>query len=163
MIKLLRIDDRLVHGQVAFSWTSSLGADTLLVANDKASKDEFMKMTMNLAKPQGKKMYIKSVADAIAYLKDEKSAKSKVFVVVDSVKDAFDVVNGIDEIKSVNFGGIRKKPDRKMLTGAIALGDEDVKLIYELLDKDIKLEVRQLPTDKEIDVKSLIKNWGVTK
>ena len=51
MIKLTRIDDRLLHGQVAFTWTPALSADCIVIANDKVAKDEFLKMTLNLAKP----------------------------------------------------------------------------------------------------------------
>ena len=51
MIKLLRVDDRLIHGQVAVSWTSYLGADTIVVANDKAITDKLMQMAFNMAKP----------------------------------------------------------------------------------------------------------------
>ena len=51
MIKLTRIDDRLVHGQVAFTWVSSLGIDCLVVANEKIAKDEFQKMAMGLHVP----------------------------------------------------------------------------------------------------------------
>ena len=49
MIKLLRVDDRLIHGQVAVSWTSYLGADTIVVANDKAITDKLMQMAFNMA------------------------------------------------------------------------------------------------------------------
>jgi len=73
MIKLTRIDDRLVHGQVAFTWVPTLGIDCLLVANDKVAKDEFQKMTMNLAKPANTKLLIRAMADAIVFLASEQA------------------------------------------------------------------------------------------
>jgi len=73
MIKLARIDDRLVHGQVAFTWVSSLGIDCLLVANNKIAKDKFQKMAMGLAKPPMVKLLIMTLADSIAFLTDNKS------------------------------------------------------------------------------------------
>lgn len=51
MILLLRVDHRLLHGQVAFSWTQTLGADCILIANDAVAGDELRKTTMKLAKP----------------------------------------------------------------------------------------------------------------
>ena len=65
MIKITRVDERLVHGQVAFAWTNSLGADCILVVNDEAAADKIRATTLKLA-PAGIKFSIKSVADAIA-------------------------------------------------------------------------------------------------
>ena len=53
MIKLLRVDHRLLHGQVAFSWTQGLGADCILIANDDVPKNDIRKTTIKLAKPAG--------------------------------------------------------------------------------------------------------------
>ncbi|HMG11420.1 MAG TPA: PTS sugar transporter subunit IIB, partial [Mucilaginibacter sp.] len=82
MIKLTRIDDRLVHGQVAMTWTPALGADCLIVANDKVAQDEFMKMTLGLAKPALAKLFIKSLADTVTFLNDPRSQSLKILVLV---------------------------------------------------------------------------------
>src|ERR1700753_816262 len=99
MIKLTRIDDRLVHGQVAFTWVPALGADCLLVANDKVAKDEFQKMTLKLAQPANAKLLIKTLADAATFLNDERSAKMKVLLIVNSIKDAATLAGSVSEIK----------------------------------------------------------------
>src|SRR3982074_2241686 len=109
MIKLTRIDDRLLHGQVAFTWTPSVGADCLVVANDKVAKDEFMKMTLNLAKPASAKLLIKSLDDTVTFLNDPRSQPLKILVLVNSVKDAAVLADGVNQIQSVNFGGMRTK------------------------------------------------------
>jgi len=156
MIKLTRIDDRLVHGQVAFTWTPALGVDCLLIANDKVAKDEFLKMTLGLAKPANTRLLIKSLADAAAFLKDEKSKNAKVLLIVNSVKDAYAMANEVPEIQSINFGGIRMINGTRLISKAVAVSDEDITLIKELLDKGIELELRQVPTEKKRLVESLI-------
>jgi fructoselysine and glucoselysine-specific PTS system IIB component len=156
MIKLIRIDDRLVHGQVAFTWVPSLGIDCLIVANDKIAKDDFQKMTLGLAKPAGVKLLIKSIPDVIAFLNDEKNKSAKILVLINSVKDAFMLAGSVAEISSINFGGIRAKENAKLISKAVAVTDEDVALIKELLQKGIELEVRQVPTDEKQKVASLI-------
>ena len=60
MIKLLRVDHRLLHGQVAFSWTSKLSADCILIASDAVMNDDLRKMSIKLAKPTGVKLVIKN-------------------------------------------------------------------------------------------------------
>lgn len=52
MIKITRVDERLVHGQVAFAWTNSLGADCILVVNDEAAADKLRATTLKLAAPR---------------------------------------------------------------------------------------------------------------
>jgi mannose/fructose/N-acetylgalactosamine-specific phosphotransferase system component IIB len=156
MIKLTRIDDRLVHGQVAFTWVPSLGADCLIVANDKVAKDEFLKMTLNLAKPASAKLLIKSLADTVTFLNDPRGQPLKILVIVNSVKDAAELANEVGEIQSVNFGGIRTKEGTKSISKAIAVTDDDIAVIKELLGKGIELEVRQVPTDKKVLIETLI-------
>src|ERR1700753_1145947 len=88
MLKLIRIDDRLVHGQVAFTWTPALNINCIVVANDRAATDEFLKMTLGLAKPAGVKLVIKTIRETIPFLNDAKNAALSILVLIDSVKDA---------------------------------------------------------------------------
>ncbi|MDB5151545.1 MAG: mannose/fructose/sorbose transporter subunit [Mucilaginibacter sp.] len=156
MIKLTRIDDRLVHGQVAFTWTPALGVNCLLVANDKVAGDEFMKMTLGLAKPAGTKLLIKSLKEAAAFLNDEQNKGLKVLLIINSVKDAAIMAAEVPEIKSINIGGIRLKEGAKLISKAVGVNDEDIILIRDLLNKGIELEIRQVPTDNKQMVNSLI-------
>lgn len=156
MIKLLRLDDRLLHGQVAFTWTPALGVDTLMIANDKLAKDEFRKMTLGLAKPPGTRLIIKNVTEGIAFLQDAKNAGLKMLVLVDSVSDAFALAEAIAEIRSVNFGGLRTRDGAKAISKSIFLTDEDIALSRKLLERGLELEIRQVPTDTKQMLEPLI-------
>jgi fructoselysine/glucoselysine PTS system EIIB component len=156
MIKLTRIDDRLLHGQVAFTWTPALGADCIVVANDKVAKDEFLKMTLNLAKPASAKLLIKSLADTIIFLNDPRSQNLKILVIINAVKDASTLANEVSEIQSINFGGIRTKEGARSISKAVGVTDDDITIIKEMLEKGIEMEVRQVPTDKKVSIESLI-------
>lgn len=65
MIKFIRIDHRLLHGQVVFSWSKSLQINRILVVNDEAANDEFKKMSLELSKPQGIKLNIFTVENTL--------------------------------------------------------------------------------------------------
>lgn len=156
MIKLLRIDDRLVHGQVAFTWVPSLAVDTLLVANDKIARDDFQKMTMGLAKPAGTKLLIKPVSEATFFLNDDKNRSAKVLVLVNSVADAFALCNGVQDIRAINFGGLRAREGARMISKAVAVTHDDEGLIRELIRRGLELEVRQVPSDARQNVADLI-------
>lgn len=105
MIVLTRVDHRLLHGQVAFSWTQTIGADCILIANDDVPTNEIRKTTIKLAKPQGVKLVIKSIDDSIAALKSGVTDKYKLFIVVESIEDAYKLAEAYPEIKTINLGG----------------------------------------------------------
>lgn len=156
MIKLIRIDDRLLHGQVVFTWVPSLGIDCIVVANDKVAKDDFQKMTLGLAKPPGAKLLIKSVSETAVFLNDEKSRPSKIIVLINSVQDAFSLANEVHEIQSINFGGVRVREGARQISKAISITDSDVILIKELYGRGVELEIRQVPSDQKQKVETLI-------
>ncbi len=99
MITLLRVDHRLLHGQVAFSWTQYVGADCILIANDSVPEDELRKTTIKLAKPPSVKLVIKNINDAIEAIKSGVTDKYNLFIVVESVNDAWRIASAIGEIK----------------------------------------------------------------
>ena len=68
MIKLTRVDYRLIHGQVAMSWTHALDVDCILLASDAVAKDDMRKAALRLARPSGVKLVIKDVDAAIEAL-----------------------------------------------------------------------------------------------
>ena len=81
MIKLLRIDDRLIHGQVAVYWVNATGADTIVIANDKHATNAMLKMSLTVGKPAGSKMEVLTVAKAVDYLNNAANAKRKILLI----------------------------------------------------------------------------------
>jgi len=158
MIKLVRIDDRLMHGQVAFTWVPALGVNCIIVANDKVAKDEFQKMTLGLARPANTKLLITAINDAIAFLNDGKNQPLKILVLINNIHDAARLAENVAEIKSVNFGGIRSKEGSTLISKAIAVTNDELPVLDAMLQKSIELEARQVPTDSKLLLADLIKN-----
>jgi fructoselysine and glucoselysine-specific PTS system IIB component len=148
MIKLLRVDHRLLHGQVAFSWTQELGVDCILIANDGVMRDDIRKTTIKLAKPQGIKLVIKNIDDSIKALKSGVTDKYKLFIVVESIEDAYKLVKNYPEIDHINLGGTKPAENTKKISKAINVTPNDEKLLNELVDAKCEVEIRQVPNDK---------------
>ncbi|QJO48247.1 PTS transporter subunit IIB [Klebsiella pneumoniae] len=138
MITLLRVDHRLLHGQVAFSWTQYVGADCILIANDSVPGDELRKTTIKLAKPPSVKLVIKNINDSIEAIKSGVTDKYNLFIVVESVNDAWRIASAIDEIKSINLGGIKAKE-----------GDPDFAVFEYIIP--LQMVCARLPPVKGID------------
>ena len=156
MIKLTRIDHRLLHGQVAFSWTKFLDSDCILIANDELMKDELKMSAMRMAKPTGVKLVMKSIDDSIKALNSGVTDKYKLFIIVASVEDAYRLCKAVDRIKTINVGGMKQREDRRQISKAVFISDEDEKMLRELNDQGIELEVRLVPGDTKQKVVNLL-------
>ena len=149
MITLLRVDHRLLHDQVAFSWTQYVGADCILIANDNVPTDELRKTTIKLAKPPSVKLVIKNIDDAIEAIKSGVTDKYNLFIVVESVNDAWRIASAVAEIKIINLGGIKAKEGSKNISKAINLLPEEIEQLQQLVGKGVEVEIRQVPNDRK--------------
>lgn len=149
MVKILRVDRRLIHGQIAFSWTAYLNVDCILVANDDAAKDDIRMTTLRLAKPKNTKLIIKSVEDSILAFKSGKTDKYKIMVIVENIDDACRLAKEVDDIKTINLGNVKAHDDSKPYKGdrSINLTKEDQVKLNELIMLGKSVEIRMVPND----------------
>lgn len=158
MVVILRVDDRLLHGQVAFSWLNLLGPDAIVIANDEVMTNEIQKTAIKMAKPTGVKMSIRSLKGGIDLINDERVRDLKLFVVVKTTEDALALINSIHEhISLVNIGGLsnRTKGNNKIVKG-VYLSDQDIINVKEIMKKVDKVDVRIVPTDLNKNIATLI-------
>lgn len=156
MIKAVRIDHRLVHGQVAFSWTKFLEVDCILVASDSLMKDELKISAMRMARPTGVKLVMKNIEDSIKALNSGVTDKYKLFIIVESINDAYSLAKNVPAIKAINIGGMLSKPDRREISKAVFISEEDEKKIRELNADGIEQYVQLVPSDTKKDVMNLL-------
>ena len=152
MVVILRVDDRLLHGQVAFSWLNLLGPDAIVIANDEVMTNEIQKTAIKMAKP------IRSLKGGIDLINDERVRDLKLFVVVKTTEDALALINSIHEhISLVNIGGLsnRTKGNNKIVKG-VYLSDQDIINVKEIMKKVDKVDVRIVPTDPNKNIATLI-------
>lgn len=159
MLKLVRIDDRLIHGQVAVGWTSSAEANTIFVVNDQAQNDRVKAMALDLAKPNGVKLYIRGVSESGPIVEKFANAKkAQVLVLVRTVKDALELVKASgNAIKAINVGGLRFEEGKRKLNDFISVSAEDLKDLEEIENLGVELDFRMLPRDKKTTLSELLK------
>jgi fructoselysine and glucoselysine-specific PTS system IIB component len=148
MIKLVRVDHRLLHGQVAVSWFNSLGANTILVANDAVANDDFRKSAIRLAKPDKAKLVMKSIDDSIKAIKSGATDKYKMLIVVESVADAEKLIKGTqDSIKTLTLGGTKAGENTVNYSKTINLTHEDEEILVQLQQSDVDIYIQQVPNE----------------
>lgn len=159
MVSLMRIDERLLHGQVAVTWVSNVNATSILIANDEVMENEMAKMALKMAKPSGMKLAIRSVEDAAALLNDPRSAEIGIFVIVKTIRDAVRLCRLTGQIRKVNIGGIRKKEGSRMIAAAVHVNDEDIENLKELSGLVDSIEFRMVPSDSAKTWNEVMKNY----
>lgn len=159
MISLFRIDDRLLHGQVAFGWSPSVSANVILVVNDEAKNDKVKAMAMDLAKPNNVKLYIRGVQESGEIVsKFAEAKKSNVLILARNSDDALEVAkNSNGAISEINVGGLRYEEGKKKLTDLVAVSEKDISNFKEMEELGIKLDFRILPRDKKQSLSDLLK------
>ena len=155
-VKLVRIDDRLIHGQVATTWIKNYEIEQVLIINDKAANDPIQKSVVGLAAPPGVKVMIFGVNQFINILKKSEIKKSTMLLFTTSTDVLKIVESGLVDIKEENAGGMRFNDTRKRLTKAISVTPEEEQAFVKMMDKGIKINVQMVPKDTSVDFKTLI-------
>lgn len=155
MIKMVRVDERLVHGQVALVWSKELGIDRIVVVNEKAAADKTMTATVKLATPKSVKTIVVGYDRAKKLFADPRFDEGRVFVVVDSPKDALFVVenaSNIDKVNVGNFGRADKSVERERFNDNVFLCDEDRDALKEIISRGIQTEYQLVPNQPVTDL-----------
>lgn len=156
MIKLVRIDYRLLHGQVAFAWANNLNINAILIANDAVANDDMRKSSLRLAKPSYSKLIFKSIDDSADAINSGVTDDYRLMVVVENVHDAFKLASKVKSISRINLGLSQKREDTQMIAKAVYITEKEQELINQLIDQGIEVYLQQSPNDQSINVKKKV-------
>lgn len=162
MITQIRVDDRLIHGQVAVVWTKELNAPLLVVANDEAANNEVMQMTLKMAVPNGMKLLIRKVDDAINVFNDPRGKDKRMFVIVNSVSDANKIAQNVEDLETVNVANAGRfdKSDPKsktMIFPSVQLNPEELAAAKELAQlTQVNSYNQVLPSNPQLSLKDAV-------
>ncbi|WP_125706119.1 PTS galactosamine transporter subunit IIB [Lacticaseibacillus daqingensis] len=151
-ILLTRIDNRLVHGQVGVTWTKTLGANLILVANDEASEDvlqqKLMKSTADSSGAQIRFFTLQKTIDIISKAAD----RQKIFIVVKTPGDAAALVEGGVPIKEVNVGNMHFAPGKEEVTKKVYVDQQDKDDLMRLVHAGVNVYIQDVPGDRKTQV-----------
>lgn len=159
-IVMVRVDDRLIHGQVAAGWTRTVGATHIVVANDEVAKDNVQKMLLKMATPINVKSTILPVAEAAELLTAEKFGSDKVMVLVRDAQSLLTLLEGGVKLRKVNIGNVRMAEGRERLTKEVAATPEEMKAWQELDEKGVELEALWVPGGYATNFNEVIRTHG---
>ena len=160
-IAFCRIDDRLIHGQVATVWSKVTGCNRIMCVSDEVAKDELRKKLLLQVVPPGLKGYVIPVDKAVEAYKNPKYNSFKTLFLFTNPKDVLRAVKGGIPFKSVNLGGKCFKDCDTLISQAVSVNAEDVAAIKELVGMGIEVEMRKLVNDPKVDAMDALKAKGL--
>ncbi|WP_281165186.1 PTS galactosamine transporter subunit IIB [Liquorilactobacillus sicerae] len=155
-IVLTRIDNRLVHGQVGVVWTSSIGANLLLVVNDDTAQDELQQQLMAAtAETSGVGIRFWTVEKTIKNI-FRASPRQKIFLVVRTPQDVRRLVEGGVPIDQVNIGNMHYSEGKTQVTKYTYMDQADKDDLLFLADQGVDVYVQEVPEDKKQSIRDVI-------
>ena len=146
-IQLVRIDDRLIHGQVTTAWLRLFPSDTIIIANDRIAADPTYAMIFSVATVPGAKILLFGTQEAADFLLGE-GAERKVFLIAPSPEDVVALMDAGVEINKINIGGLQMRPGARSLARVVYALPPEEAAFRELDARGVEMEVRMVPTDR---------------
>lgn len=154
-INLVRIDDRLIHGQVVTTWVKNYDIEQILVINDKVAGDQVQQSVLTMSAPPGIKVLAFGVDKFIDVLKKTEIKRNTMLILTNSVDVSRLVENGLS-IDKLNVGGMRMQAGRKSLSRAVSVTPEEEEAFRKLLAANVKIEIQMVPKDSIVMLETLL-------
>lgn len=151
-IVLVRIDDRLIHGQVMTAWVKCTQGNKIIIVDDEIAQDPFMQKVLVMLAPPGIKVLAQRIKDAVEELKKDGVPNEKVIILVKNPQTIYSLVEGGVGIKELVVGGMGAKAGRKALFRNIFASPEERDVFRNLAAKGVKAYIRIVPDDKAVEV-----------
>lgn len=152
----IRIDDRLIHGQVANRWAAEFRATRILIPNDKVAGDETQKQILRMAAPGGINTSLISVEKAANNINDGKYSSQKVLMVAKSPVDLLRLNDMGVEFSEINVGNMGKRDGAKQIKKSVSILPEEEAAFKELISRGIKITAQMVPDEAAPLLKDLL-------
>lgn len=157
VIGLARIDDRLIHGQVATRWTKETNIKRIIVVSDEVAKDTVRKTLLTQVAPPGVTAHVVDVEKMIRVYNNPTYAGQRVMLLFTNPTDVLRLIEHGVNITSVNIGGMAYHHGKTQVNNAVSIDEQDIAAFNKLNERNIELEVRKVSSDPKLKMMDLIK------
>ena len=155
-IGLIRVDDRLIHGQVVTSWITQTRSTKIIIIDDELYANDYMKGVFAVAAPRGISVDVMKAEQAANAWKENQFNNATVLILLKKISTLKNVYEKGFEFDSVQIGGLASGPGKKLVVKAIALSDQDAADLKQLIDYGVDLYIQSMPGEKKGSVKSVL-------
>lgn len=154
----VRIDERLIHGQVAGIWAPSLHTQRIIVINDEAAADSLQKSSLRMAAPTSMRLSVLPVESAAKNIRSGKYGKQRLFLVFKNPTDVLRYLKAGGKLTHVNVGNMSYKEGSKDITKSIKVLEEEIDVFESIAAMDINVTAQLVPNDPVIDFMDKLRN-----
>ena len=148
MISLVRVDDRLIHGQVTVGWAPYLRASRIIVVSDRLAANTVLASILRVGVPVGMQIDVVSIEESAALCSQGRSSPESVIVLFECLDDVRLAVGLGLQVQSLNLGGLRGSGDGVRVSDAVFLSPQDQEIIRDLRLRGTAVEARIMPGDR---------------
>lgn len=158
---LIRVDNRLVHGQILEAWVPAVDASCIIVVDDEVAGDFFRETVIKMAVPRDIEVLIFGVEEFSAACKTLDPGGKKTIVLFSNVHDAFKTYESGFKYAALNIGNVYNDAG-KTCSSSICLNDRDFEEVRGLTEAGVFVELRCVPRDRPVDFRDVLKKFKTT-
>lgn len=160
---MVRVDFRLIHGQVITKWVRQTSANRIVIIDDALASDEFMKSIYVMAAPSNVEVNVYSVDSAVNTWKKDQMGKGKLFILFKDIQTTYRTIKQGIPIKNVQIGGLGSGPGRVAVFGPITLNEEDSIMLKELEQDGCHVYLHQVPEESKMEFAKALERYNSLK
>ena len=155
-LELVRVDDRLIHGQVVVAWGRELKPDLVVLANDEVAENDWEQELYRMGVPEGMEVKFTTVDDAAGGVEAWANGSCKTIILVSDVDSLRRLCDCAPSIRKVNLGGVHHEGDRRQHLPYLFLSDAEVRQLRSLATRGIEITAQDLPNTAPIALTDLL-------
>jgi len=155
-VVLVRVDDRLIHGQVVVGWGQALGASHLVLVDDTVSANEWERDIYRMGVPPNMAVEFASVEEAARRVAEWERAPRRSILVLNDVAAAVRLCRLAPQLKRVNLGGVHQGPGRRRRLPYVFMTDAEACELCDLAARGVEVTAQDVPTARAVPVGDLV-------
>ncbi len=157
MVVFVRIDDRLIHGQVVEGWVNFLKATGIFVADDRVASNTLQRSIMEVSVPSGLKVSIGGVEEMCQQARSAEAVKDRIILLFSNPASVLRALKLGLPCRELNIGGMHSAPGKRKLIDVLSVDDEDLKALREIAASGVKVTVQAVPNQKPLPLEKVFK------
>lgn len=153
----IRVDNRLIHGQIIEGWLPYLKSSRIIIVNDEVANDPFRKMILGMAVPSDIDVAIYTVEEFSKEWSHFETNGKGTIVLFENIEDVLISYKSSLRFDKLNIGNVPSEEGKVCFTPSIFLNEQNVKDLMYLMASGIEVEVRCVPRDKPIAFREVAK------
>jgi len=156
---LVRVDDRLIHGQVVTTWINHTKSDRIIIVDDELKNNSFLANIYTMAAPKGLKVEIKSTDQVAEEWKNNELGSGTALVLFKSIVMLNSSFEKGFRFTSAQIAGLANGSDKKRVFKSISLSDSEAFTLNKLYQEGVKINFQSMPDEKKVEFKTILHKY----